>query len=139
MLRYGWFCGIGKEGAVLTSQCLLFERPLSLRSKQTQSQKNRQTAARRKFVEGEQFLVTCIRTCIRQSGIRSLELVNLIFWLRQKNLQHRYIKVNPFFISLFEKSALRLKLYLWWIFAIECHVWFFGLNRWYYVTLFSEF
>ena len=137
MLRYGWFCGIGKEGAVLTFLSAL-QRSLSLRSKQTQSQKNRQTAARRKFVEGEQFFVTCNRTCIRQSGIWSFELVNLIFWLRQKNLQHRYIKVNPFFISLFEKSALRLKsvkLYLWWIFAIECH----GSNRWYYVTLLSEF
>ena len=44
-------------------------------NKPSQSQKNRQTAARRKFVEGEQFLVTCIR----QTGIRSLELVNLIF------------------------------------------------------------
>merc|ERR1711971_1217615 len=31
------------------------------------------------LVEGEQFLVTCIR---------NLELVNLIFRLRQKNLQH---------------------------------------------------
>ena len=102
LLRYGWFCGTGKEGAVLTSQC--FERSLSLRCKQTQS------VSRKKIVKLPHYKNWKIRwrgTISRhlhptvwhpKFGVGQLDL------LTSTKEFTTYIKVNTFVISLFSKS-----------------------------------
>ena len=72
-------------------------------------EKNRQIAARRKFVEGEQFLVRSAASDSLASQVWSSSTWSSDF---EKSIYNTgNIKVNTFFIkSLFEKSALRFEL-----------------------------